>query len=94
MTEHRPLRGGSLRSGTYDRREQRLELEFTDHSVRVFKGVPHEVWQRLLSAPNPGAYYDDRIADEYPSQPGSPRQTPDARSKLDDLFGGPGKSDG
>ncbi|HPA90455.1 MAG TPA: KTSC domain-containing protein [Quisquiliibacterium sp.] len=87
--EQRPLRGGTLRAGAYDAREQRLELTFTDHSVRVFKGVPHEVWQRLLSAPNPGAYFDDRIADEYPSQRGSPRASADARAKLDDLFGGP-----
>ncbi|TXH58450.1 MAG: KTSC domain-containing protein [Burkholderiaceae bacterium] len=87
--EQRPLRGGTLRAGAYDAREQRLELTFTDHSVRVFKGVPHEVWQRLLSAANPGAYFDDRIADEYPSQRGSPRASADARAKLDDLFGGP-----
>ncbi|HOA94176.1 MAG TPA: KTSC domain-containing protein [Quisquiliibacterium sp.] len=87
--EQRPLRGGTLRAGAYDAREQRLELTFTDHSVRVFKGVPHEVWQRLLSAPNPGAYFDDRIADEYPSQRGSPRASAAARAKLDDLFGGP-----
>ena len=87
--EQRPLRGGTLRAGAYDAREQRLELTFTDHSVRVFKGVPHEVWQRLLSAPNPGAYFDDRIADEYPSQRESPRASADARAKLDDLFGGP-----
>ena len=87
--EQRPLRGGTLRAGAYDAREQRLELTFTDHSVRVFKGVPHEVWQRLLSAPNPGAYFDDRIADEYPSRRGSPRASADARAKLDDLFGGP-----
>ena len=87
--EQRPLRGGTLRAGAYDAREQRLELTFTDHSVRVFKGVPHEVWQRLLSAPNPGAYFDDRIADEYPSQRGSPRASADARAKLDDLFGWP-----
>ena len=92
--EQRPLRGGTLRSGAYDEREQRLELEFTDHSVRVFKGVPREVWQRLLSAPNPGAFFEDRIADEYPSQRGSPRTSADARSRLDDLFGEPGKNDG
>ena len=72
--EQRPLRGGTLRSGAYDEREQRLELEFTDHSVRAF--------------------FEDRIADEYPSQRDSPRASADARSRLDDLFGGPGKNDG
>ena len=41
--EQRPLRGGTLRAGAYDAREQRLELTFTDHSVRVFKGVPREI---------------------------------------------------
>lgn len=91
--EHKPLRGGKLKSAAYDEREQRLDIEFADHSVRAFKSVPREVWQRLLAAPNPGAYFDDRIADEYPSQPGSPRQADDAKARLDSLFGAAPKPD-
>ncbi|MFO1199558.1 MAG: KTSC domain-containing protein [Burkholderiaceae bacterium] len=87
--ERKTLRGGKLRSGAYDEREKRLELEFVDGSIRVFKGVPEEVWRRLLSSPNPASYFEDRIADEYPSAPGSHASSADARARLDDLFGPP-----
>jgi hypothetical protein len=90
--EERRLSGGRLRSARYDVRTQRLEITFTDHSVRIWQGVPDEVWRRLLAAPNAGVYFDDRIADEYPNQPGSPAATADARRRLDDLFGGSSSS--
>jgi hypothetical protein len=86
--EERRLSGGRLRSARYDVRAQRLENTFTDHSVRIWQGVPDEVWRRLIAAPNAGAYFDDRIADEYPNQPGSPAVDAGARRRLDDLFGG------
>ena len=65
-TGHRRLSGGRLHSAGYDARTQRLEIVFSDHSARVYKGVPDEVWRRLLSAPSAGSYFDDRIAEEYP----------------------------
>ena len=86
--EERRLSGGRLRHARYDTRAQRLEITFTDHSVRIWQGVPDEVWRRLIAAPNPGPYFDDRIADEYPNQPGSPTGAADAKRRLDDLFGG------
>ncbi len=88
--QRRTLGGGKLRAATYDERLARLVIEFADGSVRVFKGVPAEVWQRLLRSPNPGSYFDDRIADEYPSERGSPAADAQAKSRLDDLFGPPG----
>lgn len=87
--ERRPLRGGRLKAGAYDARAQRLEVEFVDGAVRVFKGVPGEVWRRLLAAPNPASFFEDRIADEYPNQPGSSASQAGAKARLDDLFGGP-----
>ncbi|MEI8301927.1 MAG: KTSC domain-containing protein [Burkholderiales bacterium] len=86
--EQRPLSGGKLRSASYDRRAQRLEIVFADHSVRIYQGVPEEVWRRLIAAPNAGAYFDDRIAEEYPNAPGSAGNQAQARARLDDLFGG------
>jgi hypothetical protein len=50
--------------------------------------VPDEVWRRLIAAPNAGAYFDDRIAEEYPNAPGSAGTQDEARARLDDLFGG------
>lgn len=82
-----PLRGSALRSAGYDRRAQQLEIEFADRSVRVYKGVPEQVFDRLCAAPNAGAYFDDRIRDEYPWERASAGSS-DARGRLDDLFGG------
>lgn len=84
-----PIRGGRLKAAGYDERDQRLEIEFVDGTVRAFKGVPGEVWRRLLSSPNPASYYDDRIAEEYPQERGSSAQTPAAKARLDALFGRP-----
>lgn len=91
--ERRPIHGGRLKAAGYDERAQRLELEFVDGTVRAFKGVPGEVWRRLLSSPNPAAYYDDRIAEEYPQERGSSGQAPEAQARLDALFGPPPKPD-
>lgn len=89
--QRKPLSGGRLRSVGFDERNQLLEIEYTDHSVTVFKQVPPEVYRRLLASPNPAAYYDDRIADEYPREQGSRGDGAQARTRLDDLFGPPGK---
>lgn len=83
-----PLKGGRLKSAGYDTRERRLEIEFVDHTVKVYKSVPEEVWRRLLSSPNPASYHEDRIAEEYPVEDGARSADGDARKKLDDLFGG------
>jgi hypothetical protein len=97
--ERKALKGGRLIEGGYDDAEKVLEIVFSDLSVKRFKPVPHEVWKRLLAAPNAGTYYEDRIQDEYPggiapkltSRP-KHAQSPDdpaaaAREKLAALFG-------
>lgn len=78
-----------MKSGSYDERDQRLEIDFSDGSVRIYQGVPAEVWRRLLASPNPASFFEDRIADEYPNQPGSARAADGAKDRLDALFGGP-----
>lgn len=69
--QRKSLNSDKLRSAGYDEREQHLEIEYSDRSITVFKHVPLEVWRRLIAAPNPAAYYDDRIAEEYPRERGS-----------------------
>ncbi len=84
------LSGGALKSGGYDSSQQLLELEFADGRIRHFRHVPAEVWRRLVASPNPGSFYEDRIAEEYPqSDAGRAGTGDDARRKLDDLFGSP-----
>ncbi|MFP5462957.1 MAG: KTSC domain-containing protein [Gammaproteobacteria bacterium] len=91
--ERRALKGGRLKAGAYDEGAQRLELEFADGSVLVYKSVPAEVWRRLLAAPNPASYHEDRIAEEYPVERGSAAAEPDAKARLDALFGSPPAKD-
>lgn len=87
--ERKALNGGRLKAGAYDAAAQRLELEFTDRSVRIHTGVPPEVWRRLVAAPNPATFYEDRIAEEYVTERGRAAGSDDARRRLDDLFGPP-----
>ena len=87
--ERRALKGGRLKTGAYDEDSQRLELGFVDGSVRIYRSVPAEVWRRLLSAPNPASYHEDRIADEYPVERGGTPEDGGARARLDALFGPP-----
>lgn len=83
--ERKALKGGRLIEGGYDDAEKVLEVVFSDLSVKRFKPVPHEVWKRLLAAPNAGTFYDDRIQDEYPSS-AAPKLTnrPKKAESLDD----------
>jgi hypothetical protein len=86
--QRRALRAGRLKAAGYDERTHRLEIEFANGDLFTYKGVQHEVAQRLFAAPNAAAYWEDRIADEYPLERGK-AGGPDARGKLDDLFGKP-----
>ena len=81
--------GGRIRRADYDTASQQLDLHFDNKSILAYKQVPHEVYRRLCSAPNPATYWEDRIAEEYPK--GTP-MTSAAQSgkKWDDLFGGGG----
>lgn len=87
--EMRRLRGGRLRAAGYDEKERVLEIEFDNRDVKRFKNVPADVWRKLLSAPNPATFYEDRIEEEYAVEAGDRRTDPGgARKGLDDLFGG------
>lgn len=86
--ERHTFKGGRIVEAAFDERDKRLELRFANGESRIFAGVPTEVFRRLIAAPNPATYYEDRIAEEYPVRRGSAGTTPDARSRLDDLFGG------
>ncbi len=86
--ERKRLNGTRLKFGSYDEAARHLEIEFADGSRRLYKGVPAEVFRRLVAAPNAASYFEDRIADEYPNQPASGASDASARKRLDDLFGG------
>lgn len=47
-----------LRSVGYDENIRILEVEFTDHSVYQYHGVPKEIHRGLMTAPSHGKYFD------------------------------------
>lgn len=79
---------GRITRATYREGERALELVFTNGTVKTYRHVPAEVFARFCNAPNPTTFWEDRIAEEYPSgtskESGSAQS---ARSRLDDLFG-------
>lgn len=80
---------GRIRQADYDSATGQLDLHWDNKTVLAYKQVPQEVYRRLCSAPNPAAYWEDRIAEEYPK--GLPKTSgagSDAARKFDELFGG------
>lgn len=85
--QHKPLHAGRLKSAAYDERERRLEITFADGQTRAWRGVPLEIARRFFSAPNPASFWEDRIAEEYPSEiVARDDARSDAASPLDALF--------
>jgi hypothetical protein len=85
---------GRIRKADYDLSSGQLDLHWDNRQVLAYKQVPEEVFRRLCRAPNPAAYWEDRIADEYPK--GQPRagDKDDAGARgFEDLFGGGGADD-
>ncbi len=80
------LNGSALRYADYDERTARLTIEFANNSSRAYKGVQREVFLRLTQAPNAQAYFEDRIAEEYPHEAVATNTQPDSLNKLNDLF--------
>jgi hypothetical protein len=91
--QRRPLHTDRLKSAGYDARASLLEIEFTSGEVRAYRGVPDEVARRFFAAPNPAAFWEDRIEPEYPAGRAAGASDGDARKRLDALFGAPGPTD-
>ncbi len=91
--EKRSLKSARLKAAAYDSGARVLEIEFHGGELRRFKNVPTEVWRRLLAAPNPASFFEDRIEEEYPFERSRSTAGGDARSTLDSLFGAGDKKD-
>jgi len=80
---------GRIKKADYNTASRQLDLHWDNKTVLAYKHVPEEVYRRLCSAPNPAAYWEDRIAEEYPKgTPMTSSADPDGAKKLSDLFGG------
>lgn len=77
-----------IRKADYDPSTRQLDLHWNDKTILTYKHVPEEVFLRLCNAPNPAAYWEDRIAEEYPKgRPMTSGAGSDSAKKFNDLFG-------
>jgi len=83
---------GRIRRAEYDTTSQQLDLHWDNKTVLTYKQVPEEVYRRLCAAPNPAAYWEDRIAEEYPKGTAkTPGGGTGPAQAFDDLFGNQGE---
>ena len=66
--DRKKVNSSKIRSVGYDERAQVLEIEFTTGQVLQYLRVSHETYRRLIAAPNPAAYFEDNIAEDYTSR--------------------------
>ena len=66
--ERKRISSSKIRAVGYDPKAQVLEVEFNDGRVMAYRGVSPEVHRGFMAAPSPVSFFDDKIADEYPSQ--------------------------
>ena len=77
---------GRIRKAEWNPSSRQLDIQWDNKTIMVYKHVPQEVFRQFCNAPNPAAYWEDRIADEYPK--GVPGAAPHGGKDLSDLFGG------
>lgn len=65
MMERKRVNSSRVRAVGYDERSQTLEVELSNGQVWQYSKVYPEVFRRFMAAPNPTAYYDDKIAEDY-----------------------------
>jgi hypothetical protein len=63
--ERKRVNSSRLRSVGYDEKSRTLEIEMSNGQVFQYVGVYPEVYRRLMAAPNPATFFDDKIAEEY-----------------------------
>lgn len=63
--ERKRVNSSKLRSVGYDEQSRTLEIEMSNGQVFQYVGVYPEVYRRLMAAPNPTTFFDDKIAEEY-----------------------------
>ncbi len=66
--ERKRVNSSRIRSIGYDPKAQELEVEFSDGRIALYSGVSPEVHRQFMAAPSPTAYFEDKIAEDYPSR--------------------------
>ena len=60
-----PLRSTAIAMVEYDDETQTMEVEFTNGRSYTHVGVPQEVYDGLVNAGSPGAYYNSAVKGRY-----------------------------
>ncbi len=63
--DRKRFNSSQIRSVGYDESSQTLEIEFPSGSIVQYSRVSPEVHRRLMAAPSPGSFFQDRIEDEF-----------------------------
>jgi len=63
--ERRRVNSSRVRSVGYDEKTLTLEVEMSNGQVFQYSGVYPEVYRQFMAAPNPTAFFDDKIVEEY-----------------------------
>lgn len=63
--QRKRVNSSKLRSVGYDEKTLTLEVEMSNGQVFQYSGVHPEVYRRFTAAPNPTAFFDDKIAEDY-----------------------------
>jgi hypothetical protein len=66
--QRKRMNSSKIRSVGYDPKSQVLEIEFSDGRVLAYSGVSHEVHRQFMAAPTPASFFEDKIAEDYPSR--------------------------
>ena len=63
--QRKRVNSSKLKSVGYDEPSRTLEIEMSTGQIFQYAGVYPEVYRRLMAAPNPSSFFDDKIAEEY-----------------------------
>jgi KTSC domain len=63
--ERKRVNSSRVRSVGYDEKTCTLEVEISNGQVFQYSGVYPEVYRQFMAAPNPTAFFDDKIVEEY-----------------------------
>lgn len=66
--QRKRVNSSKIRSVGYDEKTMTLEVEMSNGQVWQYARVYPEVHRRLMAAPNPASFFEDRIAEEYPGK--------------------------
>ena len=66
--DRKRVNSSKLRAVGYDEKTRVLEVEMSNGQIYQYTGVYPEVYRRFMAAPNPTAFFDDKIAEEYSSK--------------------------